>query len=335
MRTFTKTYDHPLIQQRSLAHHRWLTGVNPDVRTPQIVEQLPGESVFEHLDGRHAGPADLAVLAGPLGRQHTSVYFHELAHARLDGSFTSRGTTTIDGFVDSRRERLRHVLTSVPEPALTLEAIEDWLEKAADMPAASYQDANPRNLLVEGATVAVIDFDFLALAPFGYDVAAMAGTRPDRAGSPTSCGSPTRSSHHDDQRRRELPERGLRDIPRQGHRPHRRRAYASANWSPRLAWTVPGGRTEPGEALDEAAARELKEETGLLVDPVNLELVHVVHVEQSYDGLGQFVLFVFATDRWTGELVNTEPDKQLAVEWIAAADLPEPAFPTARIALAA
>lgn len=73
--------------------------------------------------------------------------------------------------------------------------------------------------------------------------------------------------------------------------------YAGPNWSPWPAWTVPGGKAEPGEALDEAAAREFKEETGLLVDPLNLELVHVVHVEQSYDGLGQFILFVFATDR--------------------------------------
>ncbi|MFD7417599.1 NUDIX domain-containing protein [Kitasatospora purpeofusca] len=67
----------------------------------------------------------------------------------------------------------------------------------------------------------------------------------------------------------------------------------------------------------------------------NLALVHVVHVEQSYDGLGQFILFVFATDRWSGELVNTEPDKHLAAKWVAPADLPEPAFPTARIALTA
>ncbi|MFB8168281.1 NUDIX domain-containing protein [Kitasatospora purpeofusca] len=111
--------------------------------------------------------------------------------------------------------------------------------------------------------------------------------------------------------------------------------YAGPNWSPRPAWTVPGGKAEPGEALDEAAARELEEETGLLVDPLNLELVHVVHVEQSYDGLGQFILFVFATDRWSGELVNTEPDKHLAAKWVAPADLPEPAFPTARIALTA
>ncbi|MER5493299.1 NUDIX domain-containing protein [Streptomyces sp. NPDC002490] len=69
----------------------------------------------------------------------------------------------------------------------------------------------------------------------------------------------------------------------------------------------PGGKAEPGEPLGEAAARELKEETGLLVDPADLSLVHVVHVEQGWDRAGQFVLFAFTTDAWTGELTNAEP----------------------------
>ncbi|WP_330237587.1 NUDIX hydrolase [Streptomyces sp. NBC_00525] len=78
--------------------------------------------------------------------------------------------------------------------------------------------------------------------------------------------------------------------------------YGTRDWSPQPVWTLPGGKADPGEPLDEAAARELKEETGLLVDPADLSLVHVVHVEQGGDRAGQFVLFAFATDTWTGEL---------------------------------
>ncbi|MET9917424.1 NUDIX domain-containing protein [Streptomyces sp. NPDC006435] len=111
--------------------------------------------------------------------------------------------------------------------------------------------------------------------------------------------------------------------------------YAAPNWSPQPAWTLPGGKAEPGEALDEAAARELKEETGLVVDPADLALVHVVHVEQGWDQAGQLVVFVFATETWTGELINTEPDKHLAVQWVPVNHLPEPAFPTTVQALAA
>ena len=111
--------------------------------------------------------------------------------------------------------------------------------------------------------------------------------------------------------------------------------YAARSWSPQPAWTVPGGKAEPGEPLDEAAARELKEETSLVVDPADLELIHVIHVEQGWDRAGQFVLFVFATNKWTGALTNTEPDKHLTVQWVAANRLPEPAFPTTTQALAA
>ncbi|HEY9331997.1 MAG TPA: NUDIX hydrolase [Streptomyces sp.] len=111
--------------------------------------------------------------------------------------------------------------------------------------------------------------------------------------------------------------------------------YSVRNWTPQPVWTLPGGKAEPGEALDEAAIRELKEETGLLTDTADLALIHVTHVELGLDQTGPFVLFVFATDTWTGDLAHREPPKHLEARWVPASRLPAPAFPTSTRALTA
>ncbi|MFF6871978.1 NUDIX domain-containing protein [Streptomyces sp. NPDC085463] len=110
--------------------------------------------------------------------------------------------------------------------------------------------------------------------------------------------------------------RGSRPLPRA--RDSSSNALRRAASSPQPASPLPGGKAEPGEAFDEAAAREIEEETGLLVDPADLVPVHVIHVEQGWDQAGRFVLFVFATDTWTGEPTDTDPDKHLTTEWVTA-----------------
>jgi 8-oxo-dGTP pyrophosphatase MutT (NUDIX family) len=51
-------------------------------------------------------------------------------------------------------------------------------------------------------------------------------------------------------------------------------------------WFTPGGGLEPGETTREAAARELREETGLVIEPEELgEIVFDEYVEFSFDGV--------------------------------------------------
>lgn len=109
--------------------------------------------------------------------------------------------------------------------------------------------------------------------------------------------------------------------------------YAQRNWTPAPAWTTPGGKVEPGEEIPDAAAREVLEETGLVVAPSDLRLVHTIQVKEGWDGLGGFLLFVFAATKFTGELTNIEPDKHLAVAWSDPDDLPFPMFPTSKAAI--
>ncbi|WP_224275002.1 NUDIX domain-containing protein [Streptomyces sp. LS1784] len=109
--------------------------------------------------------------------------------------------------------------------------------------------------------------------------------------------------------------------------------YAANSWSTAPAWTIPGGKVEVGERLDEAAARELREETRLLVEPEDLRLVHTIQVRAGWDGKGPFLLSVFLATAWRGELTNTESNKHLAVTWTPADALPLPMFPTSHAAL--
>jgi ADP-ribose pyrophosphatase YjhB (NUDIX family) len=64
-------------------------------------------------------------------------------------------------------------------------------------------------------------------------------------------------------------------------------------------WVAPGGKLEPTESPTECAVREMREETGLeLRDPVLRGVMVEVSPRPDY----QWITFIFAATRWTGEL---------------------------------
>jgi ADP-ribose pyrophosphatase YjhB (NUDIX family) len=88
-------------------------------------------------------------------------------------------------------------------------------------------------------------------------------------------------------------------------------------------WDLPVGKATPGEPITATAVRELAEETGLVVDPADLQLVHVIHSSFGVESPTGFVTIVFAAHRWSGELANLEPAKHASAEWIDATAIPE------------
>ncbi|WP_346012282.1 NUDIX domain-containing protein [Streptomyces sp. SID3343] len=98
-------------------------------------------------------------------------------------------------------------------------------------------------------------------------------------------------------------------------------------------WSLPSGKGAPGEPITHTAVRELREETGLEVEPQALRLTHVTHSAESPEAPEGFVVLVFAAQEWGGDPVNAEPDKHSAVAWCDTDDLPTDFVPSTRYAL--
>ena len=95
-------------------------------------------------------------------------------------------------------------------------------------------------------------------------------------------------------------------------------------------WSLPAGRHDGGQPLSEAAARELLEETGLVVNPSDLDMVHLQHHKIGRDGQEWLGVFFSASD-WKGQPMLLEPDKHDDLAWHET--LPETMVDYVRLAL--
>ncbi|MFF5488734.1 NUDIX domain-containing protein [Streptomyces virginiae] len=96
-------------------------------------------------------------------------------------------------------------------------------------------------------------------------------------------------------------------------------------------WHFLAGRCEQESAVT-CLVREAREEAGLVIDPADVKLVHVVHVVDTPGGQ-PLMQMVFQADRWEGIPELREPDKCLAWQWWERANLPERLVPYTRAAI--
>jgi 8-oxo-dGTP pyrophosphatase MutT (NUDIX family) len=86
------------------------------------------------------------------------------------------------------------------------------------------------------------------------------------------------------------------------------------------AWCLPGGNADPGEGPEETVVREVREETGLDVEPVELVDAYELPAGTDYDPHGAITL-VYRCEQVGGDLaLSHEGD---ALQWQAVADVPE------------
>ncbi|WP_409493972.1 phosphotransferase [Amycolatopsis sp. cmx-11-12] len=152
--TFVKHYTDPQRARGATAHWAWLAELECGIRLPELLAVEEHKLTFEYLGHQQPGPADLVDLAQALGQLHAAAFIAELGTAVLNRPHRVSPHLTIQDFVSPRRELLSRAPLSV-----------------ASSPAAFYKDANIRNFLLTDRGVAIVDFDDLTLAPFGYDLA--------------------------------------------------------------------------------------------------------------------------------------------------------------------
>lgn len=73
-------------------------------------------------------------------------------------------------------------------------------------------------------------------------------------------------------------------------------------------YTFPGGHVEPGESIVTSVIREMKEETGLTIKNPKLCGVKQFPIEN-----GRYLVFLFKTDEFEGELMSSDEGK---MEWV-------------------
>jgi 8-oxo-dGTP diphosphatase len=89
------------------------------------------------------------------------------------------------------------------------------------------------------------------------------------------------------------------------------------------SWTMPGGKLHFKEELEDAAFREVLEETGVKADKGKLEIISVTNdiVEDAH-----FVTIGFLCRNFEGEIKIMEPDEITEWRWFELNNLPSPIF---------
>ncbi|MGN9918422.1 phosphotransferase [Micromonospora palomenae] len=166
---FVKRYDDPERCAAAAAHHAWLAGLGSGVRLPALVARGPRHLVFERLSGRAPEVEDLTRAAAALGQLHAAAHRDELRTARLDQPHITSTGLLIPDFASPRQAALHHAAAAAGIHGSVIDAVLDRAGEAVTF----YKDPNVRNYLANGNEVAVVDFDDLTLAPFGYDLAGL------------------------------------------------------------------------------------------------------------------------------------------------------------------
>jgi 8-oxo-dGTP diphosphatase len=88
-------------------------------------------------------------------------------------------------------------------------------------------------------------------------------------------------------------------------------------------YSVVAGHVDAGETVTQAAVREAQEEAGVVLQPGNLQVVHVMNRKSNDERVDFFVV----VKGWNGEIRNMEPEKCDDLAWFPLETLPANMIP--------
>ncbi len=83
-------------------------------------------------------------------------------------------------------------------------------------------------------------------------------------------------------------------------------------------WSIPGGRVELGSSIKETALKELKEETGIIIEESELKFVHIEYLRDK------FINYFFSFVPKDLDIIPQEKDKVSDYGWFSINNLPQP-----------
>jgi len=92
------------------------------------------------------------------------------------------------------------------------------------------------------------------------------------------------------------------------------------------------GHVEANETPRQAIVREAREEAGIVIHPVDLELAHVMSHKSHVDGTERLHFFWWC-GKWSGKVENKEPEKYDKLAWRSLDNLPSNLVLELKIAL--
>ena len=88
-------------------------------------------------------------------------------------------------------------------------------------------------------------------------------------------------------------------------------------------YSLVAGHLEGDESFRQAMIRETKEEVDIILEPDDLEVVHITHKKKEVGDDSERVDIFLTADKWKGELKNMELNKCDDLKWFSMDNLPE------------